>query len=104
MDIPTAEANAKWQKSNSAIVVVGAVALAGFLVLLALIGIFNIAVPFWVWFFFVPLLIAARVLQSVTRWRMLRAAETAYDSNSTMMTDETLAAAQKDYRAKKRQP
>ena len=104
MDIPTSEANAKWQKSNSAIVVVGAVALVGFLILLALIGIFNVAVPFWAWLFLVPLVIAARILQSVTRWRMLRAAETAYESNSTMMTDNTLAAAQKDYRATKRQP
>jgi len=104
MDIPTSEANAKWQKSNSAVMVVAVVALVGFLILLALIGIFNVAVPFWAWFLLIPLVLVARVLQSVTRWRMLRTAEIAHESQSTMLTDTTLEAAQKDYRATKRQP
>ena len=101
-DLGTAQKSANWQKSNSAVLVVAVVALVGFLVLLVLIGVFNVAVPFWAWLFVVPLIIAARVLQMRTRWQMLKAAESSHEAQSTQLTDNTLKAAQADYRAKKR--
>ena len=103
-DLGTAEKSAKWQKSNSALMVVAVVALVGFLVLLLLIGVFNVAVPFWAWLFVVPLIVVARFLQMRTRWQMLKTAESAHETQATQLTDNTLRAAQADHRAKKRRP
>lgn len=102
MDLRTAEKTAKWQKSNLAIIVVTAIAIAVLLTLLLLIGVFKVAVPFWAFLVIVPFVAAVRILQMRTRLQMLDTAESAYESQSTMLTDNTLAAAQKDYRANKR--